>query len=182
MKYILYSPRIKPLQARNLKRPLITACSALALALTISACGEQVQDQQSKKSAAKQGAQTSQKAESKMQKPAAKQGAAMGKTQGMGKGSSSDMQAPKGKSMTTSPPSPEFQALDTNHDGQVTTKEAASDPVLVKSFKKLDDGDGQLDKTEFSAFKKSGDGSSMGSAQTGGAKPSGAVENPNRPK
>jgi Ca2+-binding EF-hand superfamily protein len=60
-----------------------------------------------------------------------------------------------GTGMISGEPSPEFQALDTNHDGQINIVEARSNPNLTKVFQTLDNGDEQLNKMEFSAYQKS---------------------------
>jgi hypothetical protein len=141
-------------------RPLLTVLSTLLLAFGVAACN----NQQNQAPAGQQGqgptgplkTQPNQQTGGGMGGPGVKQG------------------------MVNKPPSPAFQALDTNGDGQISVREAKSNPKLAKMFKSLDDGDGQLNKNEFAAFEKrkalATDKSSM-SSQSGGA-----VENPNRPK
>jgi hypothetical protein len=195
MKHVSQRQQIDLIPTLKGRRPLVTTCRALVLALTITACGQQEQNQQGEKPTVKQSAQTNPNAE-KMRKSAtqqkqsmtggAKQIVPLSKMQGMRKSTGNGMQplsaALKSQSMTSGQPSPEFQALDTNHDGQVTTAEASSNPKLSKMFKALDNGDGQLDKTEFSAFnKKKAVASALGGAPTRKTTSSSAGQNPNRP-
>lgn len=138
--------------------PLLAALSALLLALTVAACNNQ-QDQA----------------------PQEQQGQGPTGPLKTEPSTGAGMQVPgAGGNMANKPPSPAFQALDANGDGQISVKEAGASPKLAKVFKSLDDGDGQLDKREFSTF---GQGKMKTSGNPGAKSPSnGAAENPNRPK
>lgn len=49
---------------------------------------------------------------------------------------------------------PSFEALDTNHDGQISRDEAKKSPEVSKNFVKADTNhDGKLDAAEFSALE-----------------------------
>lgn len=150
--------------------------SALVLVAVLAACGQQAgQDQQTQGTVGKEETKTSQAIGAETEQPAAAQ---------------KDASAPdQGKTMARvedAPPSPQFQALDTNGDGQISVKEAKSNSKLSNSYKKLDrDGDGQLTKSEFSAFATQKAGKPMGQVGPsdigGGAQARGTEENPNRP-
>ncbi len=149
-------------------KPLLTAVTATVLAIALSACEQQGQDQQDQPPPSDEQAQTEKPAKDATTAEKKKMGGAP-PTTGAGQGA----------------PSAQFQTLDTDHDGQISAKEARPDPMLSKAFKGLDaDQDGQLNKTEFSAFSKkaaAGAGSQTGNPD----KPkqsSGTLENPNRPK
>ncbi|MDQ4146467.1 MAG: EF-hand domain-containing protein [Pseudomonadota bacterium] len=141
-------------------RPLLKVLSTLLLAFGVAACNNQ--QNQAPTGQQGQGPTGPLKAQPNQQ-------------------TSGDMRGPGvNHSMANKPPSPAFQALDTNGDGQISVREAKSNPKLAKMFKSLDDGDGQLNKNEFTAFEKRkalATGKSSMSSQSGGA-----VENANRPK
>jgi hypothetical protein len=127
---------------------LTVIAGALLLALGLTACEQQVEDQQAEAPAT----------EEKMK------GGAPGR-----------VSPPAGKQATAGgAPGAAFQALDTDHDGQISAKEAKLNPKLSSNLKKLDaDHDGMLNKTEFSAFRKDAAAESATAGKTG--------ENPNRP-
>ncbi len=141
-------------------RPLLTVLSTLLLAFGVAACN----NQQNQPPAAQQGqgptgplkTQPNQQAGGRMRAPSANE------------------------SMANKPPSPAFQALDKNGDGQISVKEAKANPKLAKMFKSLDDGDGLLDKNEFAPFEKMKASAVSKSGES--SQSVGAVENPNRPK
>lgn len=152
-----------------LKRGLFHSTGALLLALGLAACEQQGQDQQAQDPAVKEEAKTSTMTPEEKKMTGGAPGRVSPRT---------GQQATVGGA-----PSPAFQALDRDHDGQISAKEAKSNPELSSSLKKLDiDHDGQLNKMEFSALGKgAAAGKATAGAPSAGTKPSEAVENPNRP-
>jgi hypothetical protein len=153
---------------RDPARRLLATCSALVLTLGMAACGEQGGESGQPEAGAE-----SPVTETPNQGTGAKPSP---KDRPTDRSERFDLTPRSPQATAGGPPSPEFQALDRNGDGQLSRQEVGSDPKLKQSFKKLDgNGDGQVSKAEFAAFSRQ----KLGGI-TGGASER-AVENPNRP-
>lgn len=174
MQRISYPQPDRSRHARKSNRRFFMTCGALAL--TVVACGQQAQDPRGERSATGQDMRTSNRqGAEKNNKPDTGNGAAIT--------APPPLPVPEDESISAGQPSPEFQALDTDHDGQIRTDEANENPRLSKNFKKFDrDGDEQLNPTEFAAFKKAKTVSQkiIGKMQPRGAQSNAGKKNANR--